>query len=91
MAYIGESSNIPSRLYSHERTYGKDALFAYAELTDLDASHRRQEIETDLIGTYYLQVGESPLAQWTYEERSSIGTHLRGRHMVGSFSEAWCI
>lgn len=68
LAYIGESSNISSRLYNHEQTYGEDALFAYAERSDLDASHKRQETETDLIGAYYLEVGEAPLAQFGHTE-----------------------
>ena len=68
LAYIGESSNISSRLYSHEQTYGEDALFAYAKRSDLDASHKREEIETDLIGAYYLEVGEAPLAQFGHTE-----------------------
>jgi hypothetical protein len=56
LAYIGESSNIASRLYNHEQTFGENALFAYAERSDLDASHKREEIETDIIGAYYLEV-----------------------------------
>ena len=64
LAYIGESSNIASRLYNHEETFGEDAFFSYAERSDLDASHKRKEIETDLIGAYYLAVGEAPLAQF---------------------------
>ena len=69
LAYIGESSNISSRLYSHEQTYGGDALFAYAERSGLDASHKREEIETDLIGAYYLEVGDAPLAQFGHTEK----------------------
>jgi hypothetical protein len=68
LAYIGESSNIASRLYNHERTFGEEALFAYAERSDLNGSHKRKEIETDLIGVYYLEVGEAPLAQFGHTE-----------------------
>jgi len=68
LAYIGESSNIASRLYNHEETFGEDALFAYAERSDLNASHKRAEVETDLIGAYYLEVGETPLAQFGHTE-----------------------
>jgi len=68
LAYIGESSNISSRLYDHEQTFGESALFAFAERTDLDASHKRKEIETDLIGAYYLQVENAPLAQFGHTE-----------------------
>lgn len=55
LAYIGESSSISSRLYSHEQTFGENALFAYTERSDLDAPHKRAEVETDLIGVYYFQ------------------------------------
>jgi len=55
-------------VYSHEQTFGQGALFAYAERSDLDASHKREEIETDLIGAYYLEVGEAPLAQFGHTE-----------------------
>jgi hypothetical protein len=69
---IGESSNISSRLYNHEQTFGEDACFAYAERSDLDASHKRREIETDLIGAYYLDVGEAPLAQFGHTENIPV-------------------
>jgi predicted GIY-YIG superfamily endonuclease len=69
LAYIGESSNITSRLYNHEQTFGENALFAYAQQRDLDASYKRQEIETDCIGAYYLAVGEAPLAQFEHTEK----------------------
>ncbi|MDL5363883.1 GIY-YIG nuclease family protein [Halalkalicoccus sp. NIPERK01] len=68
LAYIGESSAIPSRLYNHETVFGGHALFAYAKRLDLDAAHKRQEIETDLLGAYYLATNESPLAQFGYSE-----------------------
>ncbi|RLM88212.1 GIY-YIG nuclease family protein [Haloarcula sp. Atlit-7R] len=69
LAYIGESSNIPSRLYNHEQTFGEQGLFAYAERGDLDASHKRQEIETDLIGAYYIETKQAPLAQFGHTDR----------------------
>ena len=68
LAYIGESSDISSRLYSHEQTFGEDAFFSYAERSDLDASHKRKEIEADCIGSYYIAVGEAPLAQFGHTE-----------------------
>jgi len=69
LAYVGESSNIPSRLYNHEDTFGGNARFAYVELPHLDARHKRTEVETDLIGAYYVTKGTSPLVQFGYEER----------------------
>jgi GIY-YIG catalytic domain. len=68
LTYIGESSNMSSRFYDHEQTFGKNALFAYVERSELDASHERQEIETDLIGAYHLEVGKTPLAQFGHTE-----------------------
>jgi hypothetical protein len=43
-------------------------IFCYAKRSDLDASHKREEIETDLIGAYYLEVGEAPLARFGHTE-----------------------
>jgi len=69
LAYIGESSNISTRLYNHEQKFGGDALFSYAKQSDLNVSHKRKEIETDLLGAYYFEVGEAPLAQFGYTEQ----------------------
>jgi hypothetical protein len=30
----------------------------------LNASHKREDIETDLVGAYYFEIGEAPLAQF---------------------------
>lgn len=68
LAYIGESGNIPSRLYSHEQTFGEDALFAYAERSDLSPSHKHEKVETDLLEACYLEVREAPLAQFGHTE-----------------------
>lgn len=64
LAYIGESSNVSGRLYSHENNFGGDAFFSYIQRSDLDAQHKRREIETDLIGAHYLECGGPPLAQF---------------------------
>lgn len=69
LAYIGESSNIPSRLYNHEDTFGGEARFAWVELPHLDATHKRTEVETDLIGAYYLAEDTAPVAQFGYTDR----------------------
>jgi excinuclease UvrABC nuclease subunit len=50
LTYIGESSDLPDRLYSHDKEYGSDALVSYADRPDLNAQHKRLEIETELIG-----------------------------------------
>lgn len=67
LAYIGESSDVPSRLYAHEQTFGEDALFATVDRPDLDARHKRQEIETELIGAHYFAHDRTPLTQFGYD------------------------
>jgi len=69
LAYIGESSNIGRRLYKHESTYGEHALFSYAPRPDLDASHKREEAELDLIGAHYVAHETPPKAQFGFTER----------------------
>ncbi|MFC6723448.1 GIY-YIG nuclease family protein [Halobium palmae] len=69
LAYIGESSNLASRFYTHEKNYGSDAIFSFVERTDLDAQHKRREIETDLIGGHYLMTREPPMAQFGKKNR----------------------
>lgn len=68
LAYVGESSNLSSRFYTHEKNYGSDALFSFVRRTDLDAQHKRREIETDLIGAHYLECGCPPLTQYGRKE-----------------------
>jgi len=64
LAYIGESSNLPSRLYNHENAFGGDAFASYAARPDLDAQHKRLEIETELIGAHYIAHDQPPTEQF---------------------------
>lgn len=64
LTYIGESSNISRRLYTHEDTYGPEVLFSYTARPDLDDQNKREEAEIDLIGGHYISTGYSPLAQF---------------------------
>jgi len=64
LTYIGESSDLPGRLYSHEKEYGSDALVSFAARPDLDAQHKRLEIETELIGAHYLAHDQPPAVQF---------------------------
>ena len=50
----------PKDLYTSDY-FGEGTVFAYAERSDLNASHKREGIETDLIRACYLEVGEAPL------------------------------
>ncbi|MDL0145541.1 GIY-YIG nuclease family protein [Halobacterium salinarum] len=60
LEYIGQSSNLKSRLYRHRRNRHEALLFSYSELGEHDAQHKREEVETELIGVHWLAVGESP-------------------------------
>lgn len=64
LAYIGETSAFTGRLRRHEKTFGGDALFAVAAPEGMDATHKRTEVEIDLIGGHYFSTGESPTAQF---------------------------
>lgn len=64
LAYVGETSDFTGRLRRHEGTFGGDALFSVAAPEEMDAKHKRTEVETDLIGAHYLTAGESPTAQF---------------------------
>lgn len=64
LEYIGQSSNLKSRLYRHRRNRDEALLFSYSELEEHDAQHKREEVETELIGVHWLEVGESPRDQF---------------------------
>ncbi len=64
MEYLGQSSNLKSRLYRHRRNRDEELLFSYSELDDHDALHKREEVETELIGAHWLAVGKSPRDQF---------------------------
>jgi hypothetical protein len=64
LAYIGESSNLSRRFYSHEGTFGGNALTSFAEPSDIESAHKRDEVETDLIGAHYLSLERSPTEQY---------------------------
>jgi hypothetical protein len=38
-------------------------------MPEVDAAHKRTEVETDLIGAYYLAEGTAPTAQFGHEEK----------------------
>ncbi|AFO59528.1 hypothetical protein [Natrinema sp. J7-2] len=64
LEYIGQSQNLKSRLYHHRRNRDETLLFSYSELGEHDAQHKREEVETELIGVHWLEVGESPRDQF---------------------------
>lgn len=64
LTYVGQSSNLGRRLYNHENEFGGDALASYASRSGLDAQHKREEIETELIGAHYLAHDQPPREQF---------------------------
>lgn len=64
LVYIGESSRLPRRLYNHEKDFGGGALESFVARPDLDAQHKRLEIETELIGAHYLAHDQPPTGQF---------------------------
>lgn len=64
LAYVGESSGLPRRLYNHEKDFGGDVLASFVARPDLDAQHKRLEIETELIGAHYLAHDKPPVDQF---------------------------
>ena len=60
LEYIEQSGNLKSRLYKHRRNRNEELLFSYAVVDDGDAKHKREQIETDLIGTYWLAIEVAP-------------------------------
>jgi hypothetical protein len=69
LAYIGETSDFTRRLREHEDTYGSKALFSFVSRPDLDAPHKREEAECDLIGAHYLACRVAPRAQFGHADR----------------------
>lgn len=64
LEYIGETTNLKSRLYTHRRNRSADLRFSYVELPVLDAKHKRREIESDLLGAHWLACEQSPRDQY---------------------------
>jgi len=76
LEYIGQSSNLKSRLYRHRRNRDEALLFSYSELGKHDAQHKREEVETELIGVHWLEVGESPQDQFWMSYPSTLIAHV---------------
>lgn len=64
LTYIGQSSNLRSRLRTHAKTYPDDAVVQLAVRSELDARYKREEIETELIGVHYTITGHPPFNQF---------------------------
>lgn len=64
LEYVGQSSNLRSRLYRHRRNRDESLLFSYATLPKHNALHKREEVETDLLGAHWLACREPPKDQY---------------------------
>lgn len=64
LEYIGQSGNLKSRLYRHRRNRDEELVFSYAIVDEGDAKHKREQVETDLIGANWLAIGAAPRDQF---------------------------
>lgn len=64
LEYVGQSSNLRSRLYRHRRNRDESLLFSSSTLPEHDALHKREELETDLLGAHWLACEKSPRDQY---------------------------
>ena len=64
LEYIGQSTNLRSRLRTHRNNRDSDLLFSYTPLMEHDARHKREEVETELIGVHWLVTEENPRDQF---------------------------
>ncbi|WP_435075599.1 GIY-YIG nuclease family protein [Halorubrum sp. HHNYT27] len=64
LEYIGQSGNLKSRLYQHRRNRDAELVFSYAILREGDEKHKREQVETDLIGAHWLATKEAPREQF---------------------------
>ena len=64
LEYIGQSATLRRRLYRHRRQRREELLFSYVSTPAADAKHKREQLETDLIGAHWLAVNEAPRDQF---------------------------
>ncbi|WP_206662559.1 GIY-YIG nuclease family protein [Halorubrum sp. BOL3-1] len=64
LEYIGQSEDLKSRLYRHRRNRDEGLAFSYAIIDDGDAKHKREQVETDLIGAHWLATNSAPRDQF---------------------------
>lgn len=64
LEYVGETANLKSRLYTHRRNRSGELRFSYVRFPKLDAKHKREEVESDLLGAHWLACQSSPRDQY---------------------------
>lgn len=67
LEYIGQSSDLRKRLHEHRRHRDNDLQFSVAVLPEHDASHKRREAETELVGAHWLAIQDAPRVQFKRE------------------------
>ena len=63
LAYIGETGAMKNRLRKHQKTFGDKSLFSVAKIEKADTKAKRLEIETELIGTHFIEENSVPKGQ----------------------------
>jgi hypothetical protein len=66
LLYVGESKLLRDRLRAHvsKSWRGHEPLASYHVLDDGTPDHQRRELESDLLGAYYAEYGETPVYQY---------------------------
>lgn len=64
LEYIGETANLKSRLYSHRRSRDQELVYSYVARLKLEAKHKREEAETDLLGAHWFAFRQASRDQY---------------------------
>jgi hypothetical protein len=64
LEYIGQSATLRRRLYRHRRQRREELFFSYVPTPAADAKHKREQLETDLIGAHWLATQKAPRDQF---------------------------
>jgi hypothetical protein len=64
LVYIGQSANLKSRLYTHRRERRAGLSVSLSPVPRADADHKRLEIETELLGSYWVSMEAAPEDQF---------------------------
>jgi hypothetical protein len=65
LAYVGETSNLRSRLRRHaRRDWGMDSRVSVVTISEERPDYHRAELESDLLGGHFEQTGEPPTYQY---------------------------
>lgn len=64
LAYIGQSTTLRDRMYRHRRSREGGLQFSFATLPEVNATHRLEEIETELLGAHWLAYCSAPRDQF---------------------------